>query len=108
MSTRPSALDALRLEVIDTLRDLLDPELGINIVDLGLVYGVDVNDAGVHVRLTMTTPACPLGEQLVADAEDRLRATGSAAAVEVEVVWDPPWEPERMTDAARDALGWGV
>jgi metal-sulfur cluster biosynthetic enzyme len=118
-SMRPSALDAvhdpelaavrddaIRLEVIDSLRDVVDPELGINIVDLGLVYGVDVDDADVHVRLTMTTPACPVGEQLVLDAEERLRATVPDAGIAVEVVWDPPWDPGRMSDAAREALGW--
>jgi metal-sulfur cluster biosynthetic enzyme len=98
--------DARRREVIDSLREVIDPELGINIVDLGLVSGVDVDDAGVHVRLTMTTPACPLGEQLVSDAEERLRASVPAEAVDVQIVWDPPWDPARMTDAARDALGW--
>jgi metal-sulfur cluster biosynthetic enzyme len=119
--SRPSALDAihapdlsaarddaLRLEVIAALGDVIDPELGIDIVDLGLVYGVDVDDAGVHVRLTMTTAACPLGEQLVADVEDRLRATGHVDAVDVEVVWEPPWGPERMSEAARRALGWAT
>jgi metal-sulfur cluster biosynthetic enzyme len=119
--TRPDAQDAvhaaeltavrdgaLRLEMIDALRDVLDPELGIDIVDLGLVYGVDIDDADIHVRLTMTTAAGPLGEQLVADTEHRLRATGHASAIEVEIVREPAWGPERMTDAARRALGWSA
>lgn len=89
------------------LRDVIDPELGINIVDLGLVYGIDVQPTGVHVRLTMTTPACPLGEHIVRDAEERLEAIGDLGVIQVELVWDPPWEPSRMSDEARRLLGWG-
>ena len=89
------------------LRDVIDPELGINIVDLGLVYGIDVQRTGVHVRLTMTTPACPLGEHIVRDAEERLEAIGDLGVIQVGLVWDPPWEPSRMSDEARRLLGWG-
>ena len=105
----PSAVsdDVLRHAVVDALGDVLDPELGISVVDLGLVYGVDVEDGHVHVRLSMTTPSCPLGEQLVDDAEQRLRAAGVRDA-EIEIVWEPPWDPERMTTAARQALGWSA
>src|SRR5215208_1033807 len=109
-AAEPAAVsdDLLRHAVVDALADVLDPELGISVVDLGLVYGVDVLDGRVHVKLSMTTPSCPLGEQLVLDAEDRLRATDGVAAVQVEIVWEPPWGPERMSNAARQAMGWSA
>ncbi|MBK8013923.1 MAG: metal-sulfur cluster assembly factor [Deltaproteobacteria bacterium] len=93
--------------VESALREVIDPELGINIVDLGLVYGVDVDPNGVCVRLTMTTPACPLGEHIVRDAEERLVALSELGSIRVELVWDPPWDPSRMSEEAKRMLGWG-
>lgn len=98
--------DALETLAIDALRGVIDPEIGLDVVELGLVYGVDVDGRDVRVRLTMTTPACPLGEEIVRDAEDRLQAIDGVGAVDVELVWDPPWSPERMSPAARKLLGW--
>ena len=101
------------LRAIDALRGVIDPELGLDVVALGLVYGVDV-EAGeadtvdLAVHLTMTTPACPLGEQIVADAETALRALDGVGRIRVELVWDPPWSPERMSPSARQQLGWDV
>ena len=89
------------------LMDVIDPELGVNVVDLGLVYGIDVEGDRVTVRLTMTTPACPLGESIALEATERLQAVPGVRDVNVQLVWDPPWSPERMTPAAREALGWG-
>jgi metal-sulfur cluster biosynthetic enzyme len=86
---------------------VFDPEVGINVVDLGLVYGVDVEDGRVHVRLTMTTPACPMSEQIVRDAEQSIREIEGVTEGNVELVWDPPWTNERMSPLAREALGWG-
>ncbi len=99
--------DERRARVTEALRGVLDPELGLNVVDLGLVYEVALDARGVHVRLAMTTPACPLGEEIVRDAEERLRAVEGLGVVEVELVHEPPWGPERMSQAAREALGWG-
>lgn len=99
-----SVIDRARIE--EALRQVIDPELGLDVVDLGLVYGIELEGAAVRVALTMTTPACPLGEQIVRDAEDRLRAIDGIDDVSVELVWDPPWDPTRMSPAARDALGW--
>lgn len=97
----------LRERVLAALQEVIDPELGISVVDLGLVYGVDVVEGGdVRVALTMTTPACPLGEQIVRDAEDRIRNLDGVGEVDVALVWDPPWSPERMSPAAKAALGW--
>src|SRR3990167_4437258 len=94
-------------QVREALRDVLDPELGINVVDLGLVYAVDVQDGQVRVTMTMTSPACPLGESLTAEAEAAIRrSVPGVTAVTVELVWDPPWQPAMMSEATRTKLGW--
>lgn len=96
--------------VYAALRQVHDPELGINIVDLGLVYEVAVNEnqgkSDIYVKMTMTSPACPVGPELIRDAREVLRALGDEVGnVEVELVLDPPWTPERMSEEARDELG---
>jgi metal-sulfur cluster biosynthetic enzyme len=94
-------------DVLDALRHIVDPEVGMNIVDLGLVYTVEVGGGDVSVRLTMTTAACPLGESISEQARTAiLRQVPGATSVNVELVWDPPWEPSMMSDAAREQLGW--
>ncbi len=93
--------------VWDALRTVNDPEVGMNVVDLGLVYGVTVKGADVRVALTMTSPACPLGDVIVENAAAAIRAAAPAArTVDVALVWDPPWTPDRMSDAARAKFGW--
>lgn len=102
-----SATDgALRAAALAALREVLDPEVGINIVDLGLVYALEVVAGEAHVCLTMTTAACPLAEHLSRDAGARLEALPGLATVTVELVWTPAWTPDRMSDAAKEALGW--
>lgn len=98
----------LREQVMAALKLVDDPEVGINVVDLGLVYGVEVAEGRVRVELTMTSPACPLGEQIVCDAEERIRALPGVAAAQVDLVWEPTWTPERMSPAAKAQLGWGA
>ncbi|HEX6979495.1 MAG TPA: metal-sulfur cluster assembly factor [Alphaproteobacteria bacterium] len=94
-------------EIREALREVIDPEIGINIVDLGLVYGIEVADDRVRIEVTMTTPACPLGDYITREIRGVLqRVTGSRDATEVVLVWDPPWKPEMMSDAAKRALGW--
>jgi metal-sulfur cluster biosynthetic enzyme len=94
-------------QVWQALRQVIDPELGINIVDLGLVYDVQVNDGQVRVAMTMTTPACPLHTYLTSMAESAIWQNGAdVKAVEVQVVWTPLWNPMMMTDAAKQQLGW--
>ena len=93
--------------VREALRDVLDPELGINVVDLGLVYEVRVRDGDVSVAMTMTTPACPLGETLSEQAEAAIRQkVPGVKSVTVDLVWDPPWRPSMISDAAKEQLGW--
>lgn len=96
----------LRARVLEALSQVLDPEIGINIVDVGLVYAIEVHGTQVSVDLTVTSPACPLGEQIVGDAEQAVRGLRGVSTVEVRLVWDPPWSPERLSPEARAALGW--
>ncbi len=99
-------MSELEKKIDEALHQVIDPELGLDVVELGLVYRVDIDGPIVTVDLTMTTPACPLGEQIVRDAEERLREIEGVSRAEVRLVWDPPWGPERMSPAARAALGW--
>ena len=99
--------DELEARALEALRTVLDPELGVNIVDLGLVYRVHTSDQDrLAVDLTMTSPACPLGESIVSEAEERLRELEGVPGAEVRLVWDPPWDPARMSERARSILGW--
>jgi len=109
-----SAADGVPSEeaVREWLKEVKDPELFVNIVDLGLIYGVTLSPAAdapgkqhVSIDMTMTSPACPAGPQLIADTKRTVSSRESIAAVEVRIVMDPPWTPDRMTDAARDQLG---
>lgn len=90
---------------MDALRTVWDPELGVDIVSLGLVYGVEATDDKVEVEMTLTTPGCPVSEQLPAEAEQAVRTALPESDVEVRIVWDPPWTPERLTSVALDQLG---
>ena len=95
--------DALR----EALRQVDDPEAGMNIVDLGLVYGIDVAEHAVRVALTMTTVACPMTDLIVDQVRDAVAAAVPAGtAVNIELVWDPPWTPDRMLGIAREHFGW--
>ena len=95
--------------VYEVLRQVKDPELLVNVVDLGLLYGLGVeeSDAGtrVHVIMTLTTPACPYGPQLLQEVRDTLLSVEGICEAEVQVTLDPPWSPDRMTEEARDELG---
>lgn len=95
------------VQVLRALRAVIDPELGINVVDLGLVYSVEVAAGRVHVVMTMTTPACPMNAYLQEPVEAVLwdRVSG-LQSVRVDVVWEPPWDPVMMSEAAKRQLGW--
>src|SRR6266545_4585031 len=93
--------------VREALRQVDDPEAGMNIVDLGLVYGVDVTANAVHVDLTMTTAACPMADMIAEQARDAIALIAPAGtAIDVRLVWDPPWTPDKMTGIAREHFGW--
>ncbi|MDR0775861.1 MAG: metal-sulfur cluster assembly factor [Azonexus sp.] len=94
-------------QIRDTLRSVIDPEVGINIVDLGLVYDIRISPEMVAIDLTMTSPACPMSDLVLADVGSALAAAWpDAPPVNAVLVWNPPWEPKMMSDQARKALGW--
>ena len=89
----------------ETLRQVIDPELGCNIVDLGLIYGIRVNGDTVTVQMTLTTHGCPMQESLAWGVQTALLNLEGVQEVNVELVWDPPWSPDRMTEVGRAHLG---
>lgn len=91
--------------VIAALKEIYDPEIPVNIYDLGLIYNVEVNEGHVLVTMTLTTPHCPVAESMPAEVELRVGAVPGVGDAEVSLVWDPPWSPENMTDEARLELG---
>lgn len=94
-------------EVRSALRNVIDPEVGLNIVDLGLIYGVEISDNRLHIDLTMTTPACPMGEMILDNARYALKAlVPEGTEIELNLVWDPPWSADKMNDYARHYFGW--
>lgn len=102
-----SALIPDESAVWDALRGVVDPEVGENLVDLGLVYRVSCSPKRVEVDLTMTSAACPMAGMIADEAEHAVRAAcPQAEQVRVELVYDPPWTPDRMSEAARNRFGW--
>ena len=92
--------------VIDALREIYDPEIPVNIYDLGLIYAVDVtNEGDVAITMTLTTPHCPVAESMPGEVEMRVLAVPGVRDAEVNLVWDPPWAPNLMSDEARLELG---
>jgi len=92
-------------DVFNALKGVIDPELGINVVDLGLVYGVEINEGVVRVEMTLTSPGCPLAgliDQMVKSAVGKLEGV---ERVELELVWDPPWIPAMMSEEVREEFG---
>ncbi len=96
-----------REEVIDALRVVEDPELGMDIVELGLLYDADVEDAAVTVTYSLTSLGCPVGPLIEQQIRDTLSALPGVEEVHAELTWDPPWSPERMSDDAKFILGFG-
>ena len=92
--------------VLDALKEIYDPEIPVNIYELGLVYGVDItDDAHVVVTMTLTTPHCPVAESMPGEVELRVGAVPGVGSAEVNLVWDPPWDPQKMSDEAKLELG---
>jgi metal-sulfur cluster biosynthetic enzyme len=93
--------------VREALRQVDDPEAGMNIVELGLVYGVDVSEDAVRVDMTMTTAACPMTDMITEQARNVIAAiVPEGTVVDIRVVWDPPWTPDKMTGIAKEHFGW--
>ena len=92
-------------DVMDVLGDIYDPEIPIDIVNLGLVYKVAVEGSQVNIDMTMTSPGCPAATQIVAEAKYLVEEIEGVSEVNVEIVWDPPWDPGKMSEAAKESLG---
>lgn len=108
-STSELSLGPLALEqrVYDVLTEVIDPEVGENIVDLGLVYDIQVENRNVTIALTMTSAACPMGEMLLDDIDATLtRKLPGDMVFDVQLVWDPPWSPDMISPEAKQRLGW--
>jgi len=92
--------------VVAALKEIYDPEIPVNIYDLGLIYGVEITpDNHAKVTMTLTTPHCPVAESMPGEVELRVGAVPGIGDAEVELVWDPPWDPQKMSDEARLELG---
>jgi FeS assembly SUF system protein len=97
---------ALYEAVVDALKEIYDPEIPVNIYDLGLIYNVEVtNDGHAAVTMTLTTPHCPVAESMPAEVELRVGSVPGVAVADVNLVWDPPWDPQKMSDDAKLELG---
>ena len=96
----------LKQRVIDTIKTVYDPEIPVNIWEVGLIYDVSVDDAGLAtVKMTLTSPMCPVAESLPVEVEHKVAALEGIAAAKVDVVWEPPWDPDMMSEAAKLELG---
>jgi FeS assembly SUF system protein len=106
MVSDPAQLDALRPRIVDAIKTVFDPEIPVNIWDLGLIYEILVDaDAVAGVRMTLTAPNCPAAQWLPGQVEQKVRAVEGVRDVKVDVVFDPPWDRDRMSDAAKLQLG---
>lgn len=112
LSQKPTADDptqpggALYDGIIDALKEIYDPEIPVNIYDLGLIYGVEVTEGGhAVVTMTLTTPHCPVAESMPGEVELRVSAVPGIATADVNLIWDPPWDPQKMSDEAKLELG---
>lgn len=98
--------DALRAEIVNAIRQIYDPEIPVNIYELGLIYTIEIKpENDVAIRMTLTAPACPVAGTLPGEVEAKVRTVEGVREVAVELVWDPPWSQERMSEEARLELG---
>lgn len=107
--TEPVDYERVHNDVVNAIRGIFDPEIPVNIYDLGLIYAIEVEPEGrVQVKMTLTSPACPEAQSIPPMVEMEIREVEGVTSAEVEVVWDPPWGPERMSEAARLQLGFDL
>jgi FeS assembly SUF system protein len=105
-STKTPAQQALEAQIIAAIRTIFDPEIPLNIYDLGLIYAIDISDDNaVKITMTLTAPGCPVAGELVAQVQRKVQETEEVKSASVNLVWDPPWSRERMSDAALLELG---
>ncbi len=98
---------AFREPIVSALRTIYDPEIPVDIFELGLVYGVAVGeDRTVRVEMTLTSPACPSAEAIPVEVKEKIEAIQGLGPAQVDIVWDPPWTPQHMSEAAKVTLGW--
>lgn len=91
--------------VMQKLSEVVDPEIGLNIVEMGLIYSVEINDDSVDVKMTLTAPGCPLQNTLVSIAKDAIQQIPGVKRANIQIVWDPPWHPSMMSEEAKKKLG---
>lgn len=95
----------LKEKVLGTLRAIFDPEIPVNIYDLGLIYDIQISDRVVNIKMTLTAPACPVAGSLPGEVESKLKSIPGVTNAKVELVWDPPWHRDMMSDEAKLKLG---
>jgi FeS assembly SUF system protein len=106
MTDKRSSNPALKSKIIDVLKTCYDPEIPVDIFELGLIYKVEITQAnGVDITMTLTSPACPVAESLPVQVEEKVAAVEGVTGVNVELTWEPPWTPDMMSEAARLTLG---
>ncbi len=91
-------------EILEQLKQVSDPEIGMDVVNLGLVYDVEINGDRVYIKMTMTAPTCPVTPWILSEAQRIVENMEGVEAADIELVWDPPWNPSMMTDEAKEAL----
>lgn len=94
-------------EVYEALQGCYDPEIPVNIVDLGLIYDVEINEDKVNVKMTLTAPGCGMGAMIASDAQEKILQIPGVSEAKVDLVWDPPWDPSRISEEAKQKLGIG-
>ncbi len=98
--------DGLREQIVEALHSVYDPEIPVDIYELGLVYGIDIDPEGqAKIQLTLTSPGCPVAGILPEEVREKAASVPGITSAEVELVWDPPWDPSKMSEAARLTLG---
>jgi FeS assembly SUF system protein len=101
----PMAGISLEDEIVAALRQIYDPEIPVNIYDLGLIYGVEVSEGHANVTMTLTTPHCPVAETMPGEVETRVLTVPGIQSADIHLVWDPPWDPAKMSDEAKLEMG---
>lgn len=97
--------EKIKERILDKLKNVVDPELNINIVDLGLIYGIETKASEVYIKMTLTTPGCPYAQILEQEIKNELKKIKGIKSIKIELVWEPIWDANRLSDEAREKLG---